>query len=143
MWDLSFHDGQVATSITRLVERFYDELWNRWNDAAVDDTLSPAFAFRGSLGRETAGRQGWRAYRDLVRAGSADFHNEIVELVCEGSQAAARLRYTGTHTGLVLGLPATHRRFEYAGAAFFTADQRWLTTAWVLGDLDGLRAQLS
>jgi predicted ester cyclase len=133
----------VATPIIGLIERFYGELWNRWNDAAVDGTLSPAFTFRGSLGRQTSGRHEWRQYRDLVRAGSADFHNEVVELVCEGGRAAARLRYTGTHTGRLLGLPATRRRFEYAGAAFFTADHRWLTSAWVLGDLDGLRRQLS
>ena len=56
--------------------------------------------------------------------------------------AATSRRYTGTPTGLLLGLPATQRRFEYAGAAFFSADHRWLTGAWVLGDLDGLRAQL-
>jgi predicted ester cyclase len=136
------HDGQMATSITGLIERFYGELWNKWNDSAVDDTLSPDFRFRGSLGRETSGRQGWRQYRDLVHAGSADFRNEIVDLVCEGERVAVRLRYTGTLTGLLLGLPATQRRFEYAGAAFFTADHRWLTSAWVLGDLDGLRSQL-
>jgi predicted ester cyclase len=78
-----------------------------------------------------------------VRAGSADFRNEIAELVFEGQRAAARLRYTGTHTGLLLGLPATQCRFAYASAAFFTADHRWLSCAWGPGDLDGLRAQLS
>jgi predicted ester cyclase len=135
---------QVAVSIGVLIERFYFELWNRWNDAAVEDTLSPGFTFRGSLGQETSGRQGWRRYRDLlVREGSADFHNEIVELVCDGGRAAARLRFTGTHTGPLLGMPATRRRFEYAGAAFFTADERWLTSAGVLGDLDAFRCQLS
>src|SRR5215467_15610942 len=87
---MSFHDRQMATSIAGLIERFYGELWNGWNDAAVDDTLSPDFRFRGSLGRETLGRQGWRQYRDLVRAGSADFRHEIAELVCEGERAAAR-----------------------------------------------------
>ena len=139
----SGHDVQVAVSIGVLIERFYGELWNRWNDSAVEDTLSPGFTFRGSLGQETSEWQGWRRYRDLVREGSADFHNEIVELVCDGGRAAARLRFTGTHTGPLLGLPATQRRFEYAGAAFFTADERWLTSAWVLGDLDALRRQLS
>lgn len=137
------HDVRVAVTITDLVERFYSELWNKWNDPAVEDTLDRAFAFRGSLGQETLGRDEWRRYRDLVRAGSADFHNEIVELVCDGQRAAARLRFTGTHTGVLLGLPATQRRFEYAGAAFFTADSRSLTSAWVLGDLDGLRRRLS
>ncbi len=119
--------------------RFYAELWNEWSDHAVEDTLSPGFKFRGSLGQETRGREGWRRYRDLVRTGSADFRNEIVELVCDGQRAAARLRYSGTHTGPLLGIPATQRRFEYAGAAFFTADSQRLTSAWVLGDLDGLR----
>jgi predicted ester cyclase len=56
---------------------------------------------------------------------------------------AARLRYTGTHTGRLLGIPATGRRFEYAGAAFFVAARGRLTSAWVLGDLDGLRRQLA
>jgi predicted ester cyclase len=133
----------VARSIVGLIETFYGELWNNWNDGAVEATLSPDFAFRGSLGQETSGRDGWRGYRDLIRAGSADFHNEVVELVSDGPRAAARLRYTGTHTGTLLGLPATQRRFGYAGAAFFTADGQWLTSAWVLGDLDSLRRQLS
>lgn len=136
------HHVRVAASIGDLVERFYGEMWNSWNDSAVEDTLSPGFIFRGSLGDETSGRQEWRRYRDLVRVGAADFHNQIVEVVCEGQRAAARLRYTGTHTGMLLGLPGTGRRFAYAGAAFFTADAKWLTSAWVLGDLDELRRQL-
>ena len=137
------HDVQVAVSIGVMIEKFYRELWNRWDDSAVDAVLSPGFTFRGSLGQETSDRQGWRRYRDLVREGSADFHNEIVDLVCDGGRAAARLRFTGTHTGPLLGLSATQRRFQYAGAAFFTADERWLTSAWVLGDLDALRRELS
>ena len=126
-----------------LVRAFYDDLWNRWDDAAVDRVLSPDFAFRGSLGATTRGRDGWRGYRDTVRAGSADFHNEVVTLVVDGDAAAARLTYSGTHTGPLLGVPATGRRFEYAGAAFFTAADGLLTEAWVLGDLAGLRAQLT
>lgn len=126
----------------RLVTRFYDELWNRWDDATVGELLHEDFTFRGSLGTETSGRGEWRAYRDAIRAGSADFHNEIVTLVTEGDRAAARLRYTGTHTGQLAGLAASGRRFAYAGAAFFTGDAGRLTSAWVLGDLTALRDQL-
>ena len=63
---MNFHNGQMAASIARLIEPFYGERRNRWNGAAVDDTLSPGFRFRRSLGRQTLGRQGWRQYRDLV-----------------------------------------------------------------------------
>jgi steroid delta-isomerase-like uncharacterized protein len=128
--------------VERLVRRFYDELWNRWDDLAVDDVLHEDFTFRGSLGTETRGRDEWRSYRDAIRAGSSDFHNEIVTLVAHGDHAAARLSYTGTHTGDLGGLPPTGRCFSYAGAAFFTGDARQLTSAWVLGDLTAMREQL-
>jgi len=133
----------VVAATADLVHRFYDDLWNRWDDSLVPTLLSPDFAFRGSLGTSTVGHEGWRAYRDTVRAGSADFHNAVVTLVCEGSTAAARLTYSGTHTGPLLSIPATGRRFEYAGAAFFTAADGLLTSAWVLGDLASLREQLA
>jgi steroid delta-isomerase-like uncharacterized protein len=132
----------VVAATSELVRSFYDELWNRWDDTLVDDVLSPDFAFRGSLGTSTVGRDGWRTYRDTIRSGSADFHNHAVTVVAEDTCAAARLLYSGTHTGPLLGLPATGRRFEYAGAAFFTVDDGLLASAWVLGDLEGLRRQL-
>jgi predicted ester cyclase len=130
-------------STEALVRSFYDDLWNRWDDALVDEVLSPEFEFRGSLGTSTVGRDGWRSYRDTIRAGAADFHNSVVTLVCDGPTAAARLLYSGTHTGPLLDLPATGHRFEYAGAAFFTVEGGLLASAWVLGDLARLRAQLS
>lgn len=129
--------------ITHLVARFYDDLWNRWDDTAVDQVLSVDFSFRGSLGTRTVGRDGWRGYRDAVRAGSSDFHNEVRDLVVAEDTAAARLLYTGTHDGPLAGLAPTGRRFSYAGAAFFTARAGMLTRAWVLGDLAGLRDQLT
>ena len=132
----------MPISAQELVQVFYDELWNAWNDARVDEVLDESFQFRGSLGQSTVGTDQWRSYRDSVRTASADFHNEVVTLVADDSQVAARLRYTGSHTGPLLGIPATGRHFEYAGAAFFVAARGRLVSAWVLGDLDGLRRQL-
>jgi predicted ester cyclase len=94
------------------------------------------------LGPSTRGRDEWRAYRDGIRRAAPDFHNEVVDLIVDGNRAAARLQFSGTHTGVLLGQPPTGRRFSYSGAAFFTARGELLTDAWVLGDLDSLRAQL-
>ncbi|WP_343577530.1 ester cyclase [Mycobacterium sp.] len=126
-----------------LARRFYERLWNEWDDTAVDDTLAPDITFRGSLGTSTAGRDQWRAYRDQIRGGAPDFHNEIVDLISDAHRAAARLRYSGTHLGPLLGIPATGRRFVYSGAAFFTTADNLIADIWVLGDLDTLRQQLT
>jgi len=126
-----------------LVRRFYDVLWNAWDDDAVQDVLADEFMFRGSLGAETSGRDGWRQYRDMVRSASPDFHNEVVELVCENGLAGARLTCTGHHLGHLLGLPPTGRSFRYSAAAFLECADGQITNGWVLGDLEDLRTQLS
>jgi predicted ester cyclase len=136
-------DEPAGDGLRELIGRFYERLWNAWDDRAVDDVLCEDFLFRGSLGQETHGRDGWRAYRDQVRSGAPDFHNEVIELVVGGDRAAARLRYTGTHRGPLLGLAGTGQRFVYEGAAFFRAQSGTLAEAWVIGDLDGLRRQLA
>lgn len=135
-------EGQDST-VRGLVTRFYERLWNAWDDVAVTATLAEGFTFRGSLGQQTTGREGWRAYRDDVRRGAPDFRNDITELVVDGDRAAARLRYTGTHEGLLLGVAASGRTFAYDGAAFFRAQDGLLVQAWVIGDLDDLRRQLT
>ena len=137
MW----HSEPVDTR--RLVRMFYADLWNRWDDAAVDTVLAPDFSFRGSLGNQTRGRDEWRQYRDLVRAGSSDFWNDVQTLIVDADTAAARLLYSGTHDGPLAGIEPTRRRFSYAGAAFFVAHHGQLTSAWVLGDRAGLHAQLA
>jgi steroid delta-isomerase-like uncharacterized protein len=135
---------QVAAGMHELIHRFYADAWNRWDNSAVDRILAPDFEFRGSLGETVRGRDGWRGYRDRLRAAVPDFHNEIVDLVvAQPDRAAARLRYTGHRHGELLGVPGDGRWIEYAGAAFFTARGGLLGAAWVLGDLAALRAQLT
>jgi steroid delta-isomerase-like uncharacterized protein len=131
-----------VTLVADLVHRFYDVLWNAWDDDAVAETLHPDLRFRGSLGQETVGLDQWRDYRDGVRRASPDFHNHVVDLVAEGDRAAARLVWSGTHSGPLLGVEATGRRFSYDGAAFFTSRDGMLADIWVVGDLDALRRQL-
>jgi predicted ester cyclase len=132
-----------VTGVARLVHTFYDELWNAWDDAPVPDTLHPELRFRGSLGQETHGLHEWRAYRDGVRRGSPDFHNDVVDLVDHDDRAAARLVWSGTHRGTLFGIAATGRRFSYPGAAFFTVRDGLLAEVFVVGDLLALRTQLA
>jgi steroid delta-isomerase-like uncharacterized protein len=135
-------DDPTATPVRELVLRFYHRLWNEWDDAAVEQTLAPNITFRGSLGQTTVGRDGWRGYRDDIRRAAPDFHNEVLDVIATDNRAAVQLRFTGTHLGSILGIPATGRAFAYAGAAFFATANGLITDIWVLGDLEALRHQL-
>lgn len=130
------------SDIAALVRRFYLEAWNRWDDSVVEEILAPDFVFRGSLGDEVRGPDGWRSYRDKIRLAVPDFTNKIVDLVTAGDRAGARLFYSGHHQGTLLGIVGTGKLISYSGAAFFAAATGRLTDVWVLGDLDSLRHQL-
>src|SRR5438874_1954356 len=125
-----------------LVRRYYEELWNRWNELLADELLAEGLSFRGSLGTVVRGRDGFRDYLRSVRRAFSDFHNHIDELVAEGDTVVARLTYTGTHRGELFGISPTGRRVTYAGVAVFRITEGRISEGWVLGDIRGLIEQL-
>ena len=125
------------------MRRFYGELWNRWRFELAGELLAPELEFRSSLGDAVVGRDGFVAYAERVRAAFPDFRNDVEELVVGHGHAAARLRYSGRHEGVIFGVPPTGSAVSYAGAAFFTFDDKArIRRAWVLGDLVALFRQL-
>ncbi len=127
------------TGNAAVIERFYHELWNRWDLAAADEIVAEDVRFRGSLGAEIRGRAAFKAYVETVRDACPDWHNAIDELLEIGDRVVARLTWTGTHTGgPLLGVEATGRRISYVGAAFFRLAEGRITEAWIVGDTQEL-----
>jgi predicted ester cyclase len=126
----------------RLVERFYYELWNAARESVAEEILDPGFRFRGSLGAERVGREGFLDYLRSVHAALGDYTCVIDDLVESGNRAAARLSFRGIHRGIFFGIAPTGRMVEWSGTAFFRTDGTRLTELWVLGDVDGLKRQL-
>ena len=127
---------------TRLVERFYNEVWNRADEAVAREILHPAFRFRASLGPEKQGPDGFIDYMRLIHAGLANYTCTIEEIVAQEHRAAVRLRFAGLHQATFFGAAPTGREIAWAGAAFFTTAEATITSLWVLGDVDAVKTQL-
>ena len=128
--------------IRDLVRLFYDRLWNEVDLGLADELLHADVTFRGSVG---VGANGCREVCDYVRmvtTALSGYRCDIESLIVEGDRAAAKVRFSGVHTGEFLGYPPTGRHVEWIGTAFFAADANRLRDVWVLGDLESLRAQL-
>ncbi|MEM9329350.1 MAG: ester cyclase [Bacteroidota bacterium] len=125
-----------------LIGRWYLEMWNDWDKGVIPAIVDEQISFRGSLGREQRGHEGLREYMDYIRAAFPDFHNEIELVITEGHQSFAKLKYSGTHTGEILGVAPTHRKIAYWGSAIFTFLDGKIMDVWVLGDIYGLLKQL-
>lgn len=131
-------------SVETLVRRFYDELWNRFDETLIPVLLTEDVTVRGALGRHAVGHAAFADYLRLVRGAFPDFKQTIEEVVVDavGGSAFARLRCRGTHRGTLLGLPATGRQVGYEAAARFETRAGRIADVWVLGDLHSLVRQI-
>lgn len=133
----------MTISPSRLIERFYHEVWNQADEAVAREILHPGFRFRASLGPEKLGPAGFIEYMRLIHAALASYTCTIEEIIEQGERAAARMRFAGLHQGVLFGVAPTGRQIAWLGAAFFTTDGHQITSLWVLGDVDAVKHQLS
>ena len=125
-----------------LVRVFYEKFWNEVDLEKADEILHPDVTFRSSVGLGARGRREVCDYVLMVTTALSGYRCDVESLIADGDSAAAKVRFSGIHTGDFLGHPPTGRRVEWIGAAFFTADESKLRDIWVLGDLESLRSQL-
>lgn len=133
----------MTASPEALVESFYFDVWNRNDEQAAREILHPEFRFRGSLGPEHSGPDGFIEYMRAINAALADFTCIIDDLIVTEDRAAARMTFKGLHRGRLFGVEPTGREIRWAGAAFFRTADRQILDLWVLGDVDGVKQQLN
>jgi len=132
----------VTATPQELVERFYHEVWNKADEEVAREILHADFRFRGSLGPEHRGPEGFIGYMRSVHAALAGYICEIMDLVTTEDRAVARMRFAGRHQRPFFGVEATGMNIEWSGAAFFTCRHGKITALWVLGDIDAVKRQL-
>lgn len=128
--------------VKELVERFYHELWNKEEEQVAWEILHKNLSFRGSLGSEQKGPDGFLRYWRIIHEALGDFMCAIEDLVVSQNRAAIKVRFKGRHQSSLFGIEATGREIESNGAAFFKSEGNQITDIWILGDIDAVRRQL-
>jgi predicted ester cyclase len=93
------------------MQRIFDEVINRGNLDAADDLLDPGFVDHGPMG-ELQGVDAFKKMIGMWRAAVPDLHCTVEELFSAGDMVAWLVRTTGTHTGEMMGMPASGNRIE-------------------------------
>jgi DNA-binding CsgD family transcriptional regulator/predicted SnoaL-like aldol condensation-catalyzing enzyme len=105
---------EIEARNREVVLRWFEEIWNQRRPAAVEELSVPDVT--GHLeGLPPADREGIREWAGALQAGLPDMHVEIFSAVPRGDWVTVEWRFTGTHDGVLLGIPATGRRIEQYG----------------------------
>jgi len=132
----------MEQSIKELVERFYHELWNKADEQVAWQILHKNLSFRGSLGSQQQGPDGFLTYWQSIREALSGFTCTIEDMVVSQNRAAVKVSFKGRHQATLFGIKATGREIEWKGAAFFKSEGQQITDIWILGDIDAVRQQL-
>ena len=126
----------------KIVESYYENLWNKKDKSYIDILFHDNFIFRASLGMEVTGKKEFENYFDMITTAIPNLFHGIETIVEENDQVAVRAVYNGTHKGKLFDFEPTNRRIQYHGASFFQIENGKIKSVWVLGDLNSLYKQL-
>ena len=124
------------------VRKFYNVIWDEYNKDEIPSVLHRDLTFRGSLGQEKKGHEGFIEYLDTLHKALGGYASFIEEMVEEGNKVFAKMTFSGVHKDEFMGYAPTHLRVSWKGCALFTFKDGLASDIWVLGDLKNLEQQL-
>jgi steroid delta-isomerase-like uncharacterized protein len=103
----------ARTDATRVIARYFDEVWNQGRVEVLDELLTPDYVNHSpSIPNPRPGPADLKPIVREMRAGVPDLRYELLDLVIDGDKVAVFLRVTGTHAGRLFGMPASGRPFD-------------------------------
>ncbi|WP_255195947.1 ester cyclase [Halorarius litoreus] len=109
----------------------------------IDDVVADEFVAHHTA--EPEDMRGADAYKQRItdiNAGFSDFHMDQELMLVDGDMGAAMYRWTGTHDGEFMGIPATNRTVDTKSITLSRMEDGKLVEMWVYTDTPGLMRQL-
>jgi steroid delta-isomerase-like uncharacterized protein len=124
-----------------IIRRYIEEIWSSGNMETADEIVDEAFVFRGPI-RELEGSEALKQFVAGIHTAIPDIHFTIEDSVAEGEKVAFRWTMTGTHTGELMGIGATGRRFAVSGTTIARLSGGKMAEVWLYWDRLSLLQQL-
>ena len=106
----SGRDARIARN-AELGRRYFQEVWNGGNVAALDELLAPTYVnHTPSTPDPPPGPRGLKPIVLAIRQAFPDLHYEIRDVIATEDAVVIRTVMTGTHRGDLFGVRATGRR---------------------------------
>jgi predicted ester cyclase len=88
---------------------FLDRCWRAGDPTVCADMVLPQCRFHIGT-RPPLDRDEFTGMVRDIRRGKPDLRTELLDILVDGDLVCGRVRFTGTHTGALLGIPPTGRR---------------------------------
>jgi steroid delta-isomerase-like uncharacterized protein len=128
---------------TRVVRRFYEEVWQKGNLDVADDVFGDDYVRHDLRPTDAApGPEGQKQIARAFRAAFPDLRFDVEIVIADGNYVAARWTASGTHTGRWGDVEPTGRFVTFSGVNIFRFENARVMEIWNHRDDLGLREQL-
>ena len=125
-----------------LIRRFYDEVFNNKNLAALGDFLDPHIIEHSLPPGLPAGIEGSRHFIGMYLAAFPDLQLTSEDIIAEGDRVVSRFTMHGTHRGEFMGLPHTGKQVTVTGIQILHVVSGKIAENWLNMDALGMLQQL-
>jgi steroid delta-isomerase-like uncharacterized protein len=119
-----------------------DELINNKNYEVIDELFAPDFVEHEEIPGIDLGREGLRQAFQMFHIAFPDLQVTIQDILADGDKVVARERWTGTHQGEFMGMPATGKQVDFSVIDIVRLAEGKLVEHWAVSDMLVLMTQL-
>lgn len=132
--------------MTRLViEQFVEQLWNQRQLNLADELFPDDFVARPFAHQpmwDGVGPDSMKHHIQEWLAGVPDLYMNAINVMVQGNQSFVQWEMTGTHTGVLYGVPPTGKSIRALGITFFEIENGKIRELQTLFDALGFMQQL-
>ena len=128
-----------------LLQRWFDEVWNRGRAEAIDELFAAdgiAHGLSDDPQNPLTGPAGFRPFFEAFRGAFPNIQVVVEDLIAEGDKVVARCSVRGKHVGDHLGFAATNAPVEFNGIAIVRIRDGKIVEAWNNFDFTTMNRQL-
>jgi steroid delta-isomerase-like uncharacterized protein len=127
-----------------LIRRFYDEVTNGRNMAALDELLAPNFeGFKVEGTEHGQNREEFKQMMTTVFNAFPDHQQTIHDWIAQGDKVVTRWTVQGTHQGEYAGIAPTGKQVKIPGIDIFRVIDGKIVEVWAEVNMLGLMEQLA
>ncbi|MCO5734308.1 ester cyclase [Rhizobium sp. SSA_523] len=134
----------MAVEPKAVVRRFNIEVIQEGSEAAFRELMATDFVNHAAPhGAPNGPESMWNTFQNILRPALSGLTVNIHDQIAEGDKVTTRKTITGTHTGSLLGIPATGREVSISVIDIVRVEEGRYAEHWGLNTLPTVLAELS